>query len=48
VDVVICLSHGGLQAGKDGRITEGEDVDLARAVPGIDIVISGQQSYRGA
>jgi 5'-nucleotidase len=41
VDVVICLSHGGLQAGKDGRITEGEDVDLARAVPGIDIVISG-------
>jgi 5'-nucleotidase/UDP-sugar diphosphatase len=41
VDVVICLSHGGLQAGKDGRITEGEDVDLAKAVPGIDIVISG-------
>src|SRR5450755_4250173 len=41
VDVVICLSHGGLQAGKDGRITEGEDVDLAKAVPGIDVVISG-------
>jgi len=41
VDVIICLSHGGLQAGKDGRFTEGEDVDLARAVPGIDIVISG-------
>jgi 5'-nucleotidase / UDP-sugar diphosphatase len=41
VDVVICLSHGGLQAGKDGRFTEGEDVNLAKAVPGIDVVISG-------
>src|SRR5450755_2083306 len=41
VDVVICLSHGGLQAGKGGRFTEGEDVDLAKAVPGIDVVISG-------
>jgi len=28
----------GLQAGKDGRIfTEGEDLNLARAVPGIDV-----------
>jgi 5'-nucleotidase / UDP-sugar diphosphatase len=41
VDVVICLSHGGLQKGKDGRFTEGEDVNIARAVPGIDVVISG-------
>src|ERR1039457_3467223 len=41
VDVFICLSHGGLQAGKDGRFTEGEDVDLVKAVPGIDVVISG-------
>lgn len=41
VDVVICLSHGGLQAGNNGRFTEGEDVNLARAVPGIDVVISG-------
>jgi len=41
VDVVICLSHGGLQKGKDGRFTEGEDVDVARAVRGIDVVISG-------
>jgi 5'-nucleotidase / UDP-sugar diphosphatase len=30
-----------LQKGKDGRFTEGEDVDLARAVPGIDVVIGG-------
>jgi 5'-nucleotidase / UDP-sugar diphosphatase len=30
-----------LRKGKDGRFTEGEDVDIARAVPDIDIVISG-------
>jgi 5'-nucleotidase len=41
VDVVICLSHGGLEKGKDGRFTDGEDVRLARAVPGIDVVIGG-------
>ncbi len=41
VDVVICLSHGGLTQGKDGRFTEGEDVQLAEAVPGIDVVIGG-------
>jgi 5'-nucleotidase len=41
VDVVICLSHGGLEKGKDGRYTDGDDVRLAKAVPGIDIVIGG-------
>jgi 5'-nucleotidase / UDP-sugar diphosphatase len=41
VDVVIALSHGGMEKGKDGRYTEGEDVHLARDVPGIDVVISG-------
>jgi 5'-nucleotidase/UDP-sugar diphosphatase len=41
VDLVICLSHGGVEKGKDGRYTEGEDVGVARAVPGIDIVIGG-------
>lgn len=41
VDVVICLSHGGLTKGKDGRFIDGEDVQLARAVPGIDVVIGG-------
>jgi 5'-nucleotidase/UDP-sugar diphosphatase len=41
VDVVICLSHGGLEKGKDGRYTDGEDVRLAKAVPGIDVVIGG-------
>jgi len=41
VDVVIALSHGGLEKGEDGRYTDGEDVRLARDVPGIDVVISG-------
>jgi 5'-nucleotidase len=40
-DVVICLSHGGLQKGKDGRFSDGDDVLLAKAVPGIDVVIGG-------
>ena len=40
-DVVICLSHGGLEQGKDGRFTDGDDVRLAKAVPGIDVVIGG-------
>ncbi len=41
VEVVICLSHGGLDKGQDGRFTDGEDVRLAKAVPGIDVVIGG-------
>ncbi|MBL9093733.1 MAG: bifunctional metallophosphatase/5'-nucleotidase, partial [Planctomycetaceae bacterium] len=41
VDVVICLSHGGVEKGADGRFTAGEDVQLAQAVPGIDVVIGG-------
>ena len=41
LDVVICLSHGGVAKGKDGRYTEGDDVQLAREVPGIDVVIGG-------
>jgi 5'-nucleotidase len=41
VDVVIALSHGGLEKGKDGLYTDGEDVRLARDVPGIDVVIGG-------
>jgi len=41
VDLVICLSHGGVQKGKEGCYNEGEDVGVARAVPGIDIVIGG-------
>ena len=41
VDVVIALSHGGVEKGKDGRFTEGDDVRLAKDVPGIDVVIGG-------
>jgi 5'-nucleotidase/UDP-sugar diphosphatase len=41
VDLVICLSHGGVQKGTDGRYSEGDDLSLARDVPGIDIVIGG-------
>ena len=41
VDVVVALSHGGVVKDKDGRYTEGEDVSLAKDVPGIDVVISG-------
>jgi len=37
VDVLICLSHSGL----DEDLKTGEDVDLARKVPGIDVIISG-------
>jgi 5'-nucleotidase/UDP-sugar diphosphatase len=41
VDVVVALSHSGVTKGKDGTYTTGEDVTLAEAVPGIDIVIGG-------
>ena len=41
VDVIIALSHGGVEKGKDGRYIDGEDVRLAKAVPGIDVVIGG-------
>lgn len=34
-DYIICLSHSGTEAGK------GEDYELARAVDGIDVIISG-------
>ena len=41
VDVVIALSHGGVQKNADGTFTDGDDVRLAREVPGIDVVIGG-------
>jgi 5'-nucleotidase/UDP-sugar diphosphatase len=37
VDVVVCLSHCGLAAGKEAS----EDEELAAAVPGIDIIVGG-------
>jgi 5'-nucleotidase / UDP-sugar diphosphatase len=44
VDIVIALSHGGMTKGADGRFLDGEDVQLPRAVPGIDVVI-GSHSH---
>jgi 5'-nucleotidase/UDP-sugar diphosphatase len=41
VDIIICLSHGGLDKNADGTFTDGEDVRLAKAIPGIDVVIGG-------
>jgi len=41
VDVVICLSHGGVIKGKDGTYTEGDDLRVAREIPGIDVVVGG-------
>jgi 5'-nucleotidase/UDP-sugar diphosphatase len=41
VDVVIALSHGGVEKGADGRYSSGDDVRLAQTAPGIDIVIGG-------
>ena len=41
VDLVIALSHGGVVKGADGRYTDGEDVRLAKDVPGVDVVIGG-------
>jgi 5'-nucleotidase len=41
VDVVIALSHGGVRTNPDGTITEGVDIELAREVPGIDVVVGG-------
>ena len=39
-NLVICLSHSGIKNWKNGEIA-GEDVDLARSVAGIDIIIGG-------
>jgi 5'-nucleotidase len=39
-DIIICLSHSGVELGKDGQWA-GEDVELARKVKGIDVIVSG-------
>jgi 5'-nucleotidase len=44
VDVVICLSHGGIEKGEDDRYSSGDDVHLPEEVPGIDVVI-GSHSH---
>jgi 5'-nucleotidase len=40
-EVIICMSHGGVLEPKTGPITEGDDINLARAVPEIDIIVGG-------
>ena len=42
--MVICLSHGLVQKDKDGRFSEGDDVLLAKAVPGLDVVVGNDGS----
>jgi 5'-nucleotidase / UDP-sugar diphosphatase len=39
-DIIICLSHSGVTLDKKGRWS-GEDVELAKSVKGIDLIISG-------
>ena len=41
VDVVIALHHGGVIRGKSGKFDEGEDINLLKTVPDLDIVIGG-------
>ncbi len=40
-DVIICASHGGVWRESDQSNWEGEDIDLAREVPEIDVVVGG-------
>jgi 5'-nucleotidase/UDP-sugar diphosphatase len=42
VDLVVCLSHCGLAAGKEAS----EDEEMASAVPGIDIIVGGHTHTR--
>jgi len=40
-EVIICVTHGGVEKGEDGKYSKGDDIQLAKEVPEIDIVISG-------
>ncbi len=40
-DLIICLSHSGEYPSPDGKSYYGEDIELAKKVSGIDIIISG-------
>ena len=44
-DIIICLSHSGVSKNSEG-ILEGEDVELAEKVKGIDVIISGHTHTR--
>jgi 5'-nucleotidase len=40
-DLVICLSHGGVRRPPGAESWGGEDVELARQAPGIDVLVGG-------
>ena len=40
-EVIICISHGGVEKDEDGKFTKGDDILLADSVPGIDVVVGG-------
>jgi 5'-nucleotidase/UDP-sugar diphosphatase len=44
-DIIICLSHSGVKKDKEGE-WGGEDVELARKVKGINVIISGHTHSR--
>ena len=44
-DIVICLSHSGIRKDEEGN-WEGEDVELAEKVDGIDVIISAHSHTR--
>ncbi len=44
-DIIICISHSGVSKDKNGD-WGGEDVELARAVKGIDLIIGGHTHTR--
>jgi 5'-nucleotidase/UDP-sugar diphosphatase len=44
-DIIICLSHSGVKKDKEGE-WGGEDVELARKVKGINVIISGHTHTR--
>ncbi|WP_044151397.1 bifunctional metallophosphatase/5'-nucleotidase [Leptolyngbya iicbica] len=41
VDVAIALSHGGVVKRPDGQFGQGEDLNLLKAIPELDVVIGG-------
>ncbi len=43
--VIIYMSHGGVCEPEAGPITEGEDIDLARVVPEIDVIVGRSYPY---
>ena len=40
-EVIVCISHGGLEKGEDGKFSKGDDILLADSVPGIDVIVGG-------